>query len=98
AAVTFAAMFRLNEQIFEIETRSTKPGGKVMKEDRKPDGGCVFKREQNFRGRFLAEQNFRETFFSRDRADQFKNDWNVALGGRSNFETVRFHRETGLSL
>ena len=80
-----------------------------MKENGKANRGFIFKREQNFRSRFLAEQNFgealfgrsdfiRRAFVGRERTDQFENDWNIADRRRTNCEIVLFHFETGSNL
>ena len=79
-----------------------------MKENRKTDCRFIFKREQNFRRRFFAEQNFAQTvcggsdvvrraFVGRESPDQLKNDRNISGRGRTDREIFRFHFDTGLS-
>src|SRR5439155_3734635 len=55
AAITFAALLRFHEQIFEIKSGSPKPGGEIVKEDCEPDRGFSFKREKNFCNGFFAK-------------------------------------------
>src|ERR1019366_8858657 len=62
ATVTFAAHLRFHEQIFEIKTRATKPGGKVVKENGEANCGVFFEYEHNFSGRSWAEQNLDKLF------------------------------------
>src|SRR4029077_12462371 len=64
--ITFTALLRLHEQIFEIKSRSPKPRGKIVKVNCKPDRRFLFKSEQNFRHRPFTEQNINQLFLSRD--------------------------------
>src|SRR5439155_24027217 len=63
AAITFATLLRFHEQIFEIKSGSPKPGGKVMKENGKPDRRLSFKREKNLCNGFFAKQDSNKLFF-----------------------------------
>src|SRR5207249_4473429 len=65
APITFAALFRLHEQIFEVKPWSPQPGGKIIKENSEPDRRLSLKREKDFRGRSFPEQNIDKLFLCR---------------------------------
>ncbi len=67
APITFAALFRFHEQVFEVKPGSPEPGGKIIKVNCKPDWRLPFKREEHFCGRPFPEQNIDKLFLQNDR-------------------------------
>src|SRR5207249_9358931 len=57
ATVSFAAVLRLHEQIFEIKPDSPQPCGKIVKVNCEPDRRFPFERKKHFRRWFFTEQD-----------------------------------------
>src|SRR5206468_12162811 len=100
ATITFAALLKLDEQIFEIKARPSQPSGKIMEENCESDWRFSFKREENFRGRPLSEQNINKLFFGRSNfawrmfihsqiANELQDDRHVFHSRRTNVDIFR---------
>ena len=56
--VSFAAVFRQEEEIFEVKTRAREEGGEIVKEEGEADRDAIDARKQNFCARVRAEEMF----------------------------------------
>src|SRR5437763_1876738 len=104
-SMSFAPMFRLHEQVFEVQPGPAQPGREVMKKDGESDCRLPLERQSNLRRRLLTEKNLQQAFLrsndivrgafiSGQVPNQLQDQRHISGTGRSNAEWVLrfFHR------
>src|SRR4029077_9917002 len=100
APITFAALFRFHEQVFEVKPRPPQPGGKIVKVNCEPNRRFSLENNEDFRGRSFPKQSIDKlllcrghlvwrTLIRRQIPNQFQDDWHVFHASRTNLEFVR---------